>query len=119
MPVARYIYVNDQGRVFCSEDDPTAEDFAYAEVGMVTILRLADTHYYRRDGKWWPVTRGKLASSEIDGISTEKFHSDPAVRDTPVASKTALPNSRPRKISGRSWTGPKPANARRRGFTSS
>jgi hypothetical protein len=76
MPAARYIYVSDQGRVYSSVDEPTSEDFEYAHVGMLTILRLSDNHCYRTEGKWRPVAPSKLVSAEIDGVETEKFHSD-------------------------------------------
>ena len=76
MPAPRYIYVSDQGRVYSSVDEPTSEDFEYAHVGMLTILRLADNHCYRIEGKWRPVAPSKLVSADIDGMPTDKFHSD-------------------------------------------
>ncbi len=75
MSAARYLFVSDQGRVFSSNDDPTPEDFEYAAVGMVTILRLADGHYY--DGqqrKWRPIPRGSLGSGEVEGEAPLPFH---------------------------------------------
>ena len=51
----RYLFVSDQGRVFSHAEAPTKRDLAYAGVGMLTIIRLADYHYYDRGKKWLPV----------------------------------------------------------------
>ncbi len=74
MPASPYIFVTDQGRVFSVADEPTAEDFAYAAVGMVTILRLADAHYYGRDGRWYPIPPGQLGKAEVNGEESPPYH---------------------------------------------
>lgn len=79
----RYIYFSDQGRVFGSEDEPTREDFEYAHVGMLTILRLADNCSYQKDGKWHAIQPGKRVCAEVDGQQTAEFHSDANDTETP------------------------------------
>ena len=74
MNSARYVFVNDQGRVFGSYDDPTEEDFAYAAVGMVVIVRLADCCYYGRERAWRPVVKAMLDRAEIEGAGSPQFH---------------------------------------------
>lgn len=119
MRAPRYIYISDQGRVFSSADDPTPEDFAYANVGMITILRLEDHHCYRSDGKWRPIADGKLASANVDGMQTGEFHADPSDMEFSSEPEISFPDSDAEKLSGRCWTRSKPADARRRRFTSS
>jgi hypothetical protein len=74
MPAGPYIFVSDQGRVFSVADAPTAEDFAFAAVGMVTIVRLADAHYYGRDRRWRPIPPGQLGSAEFEGEESPPYH---------------------------------------------
>ena len=74
MTAAAYIYVGDQGRVFASMDEPTDEDLAYAEVGMVTIIRLADCHFYGTGRAWTAIAKGKLGQASMEGELTPPFH---------------------------------------------
>lgn len=78
MSIYRYVFVNDQGAVFGSSDDPTEEDFAYAEVGMVTILRLADDCYFGREGTWRAIPCGQLEKADIDDGTATPFHAPAA-----------------------------------------
>jgi hypothetical protein len=75
MPSARYVYIKDNGDVFSTADDPTAEDLSYVDVGMMTILRLADGRSYGRASGWIPIPTGALGRVEIDGHLTVPFHS--------------------------------------------
>ncbi len=102
----RYVFISDQGRVFGTTDDPTREDFAYATVGMVTIVRLADGHYYGTEGKWRPISRGQLGTADVEGEETLPFHE-------PAADGEPDPNS----LSSRAGDS-KPADARATRFTS-
>ncbi len=52
---ARYVFVWDQGRVFHSFDEPTADDLEYAAVGMLTIVSLRDLRFYGRECRWLPI----------------------------------------------------------------
>ena len=52
---AHYVFIGDQGRVFSSVDEPTADDLDYASVGMLTIVSLRDLRYYAREGRWMPI----------------------------------------------------------------
>ncbi len=74
MTAPAYIYVGDQGRVFASMDEPTDEDLAYAEVGMVTIVRLADYHFYGIGRTWMSIASGKLGQASVEGKLTPPFH---------------------------------------------
>lgn len=74
MPQPRYVYLNDQGQVFSSDDDPTPEDFAYAAVGMVTIIRVADFHCYGSEKRWLPISEGELGAAEIDDQEATPLH---------------------------------------------
>lgn len=74
MTVPGYIYVSDQGRVFASRDEPTDEDLAYAQVGMVTIIRLADCHFYGTSRIWTLIAKGKLGQVSVEGELTPPFH---------------------------------------------
>ena len=76
MPFPRYVFLDDQGRVFSSHDDPTAEDFAYAAVGMVTIVRVADFHCYGSKKKWLPIPAGELVTAELDEHENPPFHTE-------------------------------------------
>lgn len=74
MSPLRYVFINDQGHVFSSVDEPTAEDFEYAAVGMLTILSLPDSRFYGARKRWLPIPPGRLDTAEIDGEETEAFH---------------------------------------------
>jgi hypothetical protein len=52
---AHYVFIGDQGRVFSSVDEPTADDLDYAAVGMLTIVSLRDLRYYGRESRWLPI----------------------------------------------------------------
>ncbi len=78
MSAARYLYIGDQGCVFSSADEPTAEDLEYAAVGMRTILRLDELRYYGRERQWLPIPAGRLASADIDGERSKPFHGLPS-----------------------------------------
>ncbi len=71
---SRFMFISDQGRVCSSLDEPTDEDFAYAAVGMVTILSLADGRYYGIEQKWLPIPPGRLGTAEVDDETTRPFH---------------------------------------------
>lgn len=75
MPAARYVFVSDQGHVFSSADEPTAEDLEYAAVGMRMILSLIDGRYYGREKRWLPIPAGRLTSVVIDGKRSLPVHS--------------------------------------------
>ncbi len=77
MSSARYIFVGDQGHVFKSSDHPTAEDFAYAAVGMVTIVRLSDCWYYGREQKWQPIPEGEQGTAGVDEKLASALHASP------------------------------------------
>jgi len=74
MPSLRYIFIGDQGQVFSSSDEPTTEDFAYAAVGMMTIISIADARYYGLGKRWLPIQSGRLGTANIDGKETPSFH---------------------------------------------
>ena len=80
----RYIYISDQGRVFGSDDEPTLEDFEYAHVGILTILRLVDHCSYQTDGKWRAIQPGKRVRADVEGQQTAEFHSDTNDAETPL-----------------------------------
>lgn len=77
MSAPRFIFVSDQGRVFSSHDEPTTDDFAYAVVGMVTIIRLADFHSYGSKQGWFPIPAGELTRANIENDSSPPFHAAP------------------------------------------
>ena len=52
-----YVFIGDQGQVFSSFDEPTADDLDYAAVGMLTIVSLRDLRYYGRQNRWLPIPR--------------------------------------------------------------
>lgn len=74
MTTARYVFVYDDGQVFSATDEPTSEDLEHAEVGLVTIVSLADHRYFGRAGKWLPIPAGRLGSAEVDGEPRPPFH---------------------------------------------
>jgi hypothetical protein len=53
--VANYVFIGDQGRVFSSFDEPTADDLEYCAVGMLTVVSLRDLRYYGRECRWLPI----------------------------------------------------------------
>lgn len=91
MTAPAYIYVGDQGRVFASTDEPTDEDLAYADVGMVTIVRLADYHFYGTGRTWTSIASGKLGQASVEGELTPPFHVAAAEFDpaAPVSGETS------------------------------
>lgn len=74
MSSARYVFICEDGQVFGTMDEPTAADLEQAEVGIVTILCLADGRYYGRAGKWLMIPAGGLGSADVDGEATPPFH---------------------------------------------
>lgn len=74
MTLPRYLFFTDQGQVFSVAVEPTKEDFAFAEIGMRIIVRVADNHFFGRAGKWLPVPAGELGESEIEGEDHGPFH---------------------------------------------
>lgn len=83
--IPRYVFVTDQSRTLFSTLKPTAEDFAYAEVGMVIIVRIADAHYFGRAKKWLPIPSGQLGRAEVDGEESGEFNGLPELFAEPVA----------------------------------
>ncbi len=75
MSAARFVYIGDQGRVFSSVDEPTAEDLDFAAVGMLTIVSLRELRYYGREQQWLPIRSGRLTSREDDRNSLP-FHTE-------------------------------------------
>ncbi len=73
----RYLFVSDQGQVFCCHDEPTTEDLANAAVGVVTLVRLADLHRFGTDEAWRPIPPGELANAEIGDDRSPPFHCAP------------------------------------------
>jgi hypothetical protein len=81
----RYIFISDQGGPpFGSVEEPTAGDLDFAAVGMLTIVRLADAHYYAR-GAWHPIAVGRLGCAELDHELSEPFHASASHFDSPTA----------------------------------
>jgi hypothetical protein len=80
----RYVFVTDQSRIFFTALEPTSEDFAYAEVGMVIIVRIADAHYFGTEKKWLPIPAGQLGHAEVDGEETGEFHGLPELFAAPL-----------------------------------
>jgi hypothetical protein len=85
-----YIFIGDQGRIFYSANEPTPEDFEFAAVGMVIIVRLADCAYYGREKDWRPIVEGVLGCADLEDESTVPFHSVEADFRTPAL---AFPNA--------------------------
>lgn len=81
----RYVFVTDQSRVFFTALEPTPEDFAYAEVGMVIIVRIADAHYFGTQKEWMPIPAGQLGHAEVDGEETGAFHGLPELFAEPAS----------------------------------
>jgi hypothetical protein len=92
--LSQYIFVTDQSRVFFTQTAPTPEDLAYAEVGMVVIVRVADAHYYGRECDWLPVPAGRLGCAELDGEETPLFHSLPDLFDKTEQGGSFVPHDR-------------------------
>lgn len=70
----QYIFISDEGRIFSTSDEPTPEDFEYARVGMMTIIRVADGFCYGLEKKWRPIPRGQLGTTNVEGKDTAPFH---------------------------------------------
>jgi hypothetical protein len=66
MSSLRYLFINDEGQVFGSANEPTGQDFEFAAVGMLTIVRLSDRRYYAGRGEWCsiPPVQGGTANDE-------------------------------------------------------
>lgn len=70
----RYLFINDQGDPpFGTADEPTAGDLDFAAVGMRTIVRLADAHYYA-EGEWRPIQPGVVDSADMESGPGLPFH---------------------------------------------
>jgi|SRR5581483_10305194 len=119
MTKPRYVFVNDQGDVFTTSNEPTAGDFGYAEVGMLIIVRLADCHFYGRTGQWQRIADGRLTTVEIDGEISPAFHAmrpeatflertEPAIEEIgqliPMNSGRQVSRSDPTDAGGRRFT---------------
>lgn len=74
-PAPRFLFVDDQGGVFSSYDDPTVEDFAFAAVGMLTIIRLADLHSYSGKQRWQAIPISRLTTVTLGNDPGLPFHS--------------------------------------------
>lgn len=70
----RYIFIRDDGLIFGIGEPPTPEDLDHAGVGILTIIRLADQHYFGREGCWRPTPVGKLAQADSKAPSFLPFH---------------------------------------------
>lgn len=70
MTPARYIFVTDQGRVFYSETEPTPEDYEFAAVGMVVIVRLLDCAYFGREKEWQSPGKGRMGCVDLSEETT-------------------------------------------------
>ena len=72
-----FYFVRDTGAVFATSEAPTPEDFAQAQVGMVTIIRLADHCVFTKAGVWSRLQRGTLVAPALEGeLPSEPFHSE-------------------------------------------
>lgn len=75
MPPVRYIFIDEDGRVFATSRRPTRRDYDFANVGMLTIVSLLDGSYYGRARKWLPIPKGRLGrATSLDDQPTPPFH---------------------------------------------
>ncbi|ACB74369.1 hypothetical protein [Opitutus terrae] len=80
----RYIYVNDQGAVFSSADEPTREDLRFAEVGMLTIISLPELKRYGTSASWEVIPPAALTRPRL-GKRPAAFHAlPPSCTDEPA-----------------------------------
>jgi hypothetical protein len=119
MTTPAYIYVSDQGRVFASTHEPTEEDLAYAKVGMVVIIRLADYYFYGTGKTWASIASGRLGRAKIEGQLTQPFHGTVSDFEPPDHVHDEIVELFEQQISTPPNGGSNPADARRRRFTSS
>jgi hypothetical protein len=85
MAKPQYLFVfDDLKHVFFTSDAPTGEDLELARCGTGVIVRVADFHFFSRDGEWRPMREGILGASEVDERMTPPFHA-PAEYFDPLA----------------------------------
>lgn len=78
MPRVRYLFIDDNGRVFATSRRPTRRDHDFADVGMLTIVSLLDGSYYGRARKWLPIPRGRLGRASLENRPSPPFHAPAA-----------------------------------------
>ena len=47
----KYVFVNDNGKVFSIANEPTSEDLLHVSLGGVNIVRMADGFYCGDEGQ--------------------------------------------------------------------
>lgn len=112
MTAPAYIFVGDQGQVLASIDEPAAEELAYAAVGMVIIIRVADWHFYGTGETWIPIASGKLDRSELDGEVTPPWHVAAPDFEPPAAISGGIADAFVESISTSPKGGAKPDDVR-------
>ena|ERR1035438_7702809 len=96
----KYVFVNDNGKVFSIANEPTSEDLLHVSLGGVNIVRMADGFYCGDEGQWLPIPAGELIAVDLeeDGIA-------PPAHYFPYPDPEAVVRVRPRRGQGKPFKG--------------